>query len=141
MTGSKLKQRLGCRRSPGPHRRAGRGRYGAAQAAPNDCPYPYVCFYQGNSKTGQYKDVTSGYQSVGRSSSATSIYNSRNDDVVYVRYSDGLVVCARPRSSSTSRATRQVHHGRPHLLVAQVLSKSPAPVRPEHTGVRPEHTG
>ncbi|MER6768329.1 hypothetical protein ABT013_00695 [Streptomyces bacillaris] len=98
MTGSKLKQRL-TGAAGVLALTAGLGVAGTApaQAAPKDCPYPYVCFYQGNGKTGQYKDVTSGYQSVGRSSSATSIYNSRNDDVVYVRYSDGLVVCAPPK--------------------------------------------
>lgn len=99
MTGSKLKQRL-TGAAGVLVLTAGLGVAGTApaQAAPTDCPYPYVCFYKYGSKMGQYKDVTSGYQSVGKSSSATSIYNSRNDDVVYVRYSDGLVRCAPPKA-------------------------------------------
>ncbi|MHC0432167.1 hypothetical protein ACX6XY_18560 [Streptomyces sp. O3] len=70
-----------------------------AQAAPTDCPYPYVCFYASGSKTGQYQDVTSYYQSVNSASrNANTLYNTRNDDVAYVLYSNGSSKCVWPKS-------------------------------------------
>ncbi|MCX2969762.1 MULTISPECIES: hypothetical protein [Streptomyces] len=69
-----------------------------AQAASEPCPYPYVCFYKGGSVSGQYQDVTSYFQTVSTSSDATSVYNSRNDDVAYVRLNTGSVVCVKPKT-------------------------------------------
>ncbi|MBW1602595.1 hypothetical protein JJV70_10855 [Streptomyces sp. JJ66] len=68
-----------------------------AQAAPSGCPYPYVCFYDGPYVLGKYKDVTSYYQSVSRSAKATTVYNTRNDDVAYIRLSNGNVACVGPK--------------------------------------------
>lgn len=51
------------------------------------CPYPYVCFYltmsdyNNNHPTAMYKDVTSGYQTLGsQARGAKAIVNTRNDD-------------------------------------------------------------
>ncbi|GAA0897932.1 hypothetical protein GCM10009574_078500 [Streptomyces asiaticus] len=66
---------------------------GPAQAAALGCDYPKVCFYTASkTKVGQFQDVTSGWQSFSR----TDIYyavNTRNDDVAYIRYSNGQTSC------------------------------------------------
>lgn len=74
----------------------------AAEAAvPGDCPYPYVCFYDTKGKkTGQFRDITSQYQTVGASAYASRIYNSRKDDGARIRYSDGYTRCVKPGESS-----------------------------------------
>ncbi|MCX2969093.1 MULTISPECIES: hypothetical protein [Streptomyces] len=71
---------------------------GTAQAASNTCSYPYVCLYVHGNKTGQYRDVTSSYQSVTRSATAQVIHNTRNDDVVHLRWSDGVETCVTPNT-------------------------------------------
>ncbi|MEW2067470.1 hypothetical protein [Streptomyces sp. NPDC007346] len=81
-----------------------------AEAAVPACPYPYVCFYDSKgAKTGQFQDVTSGYQSVGSSSGAARVYNTRNDDVAHIRYSDGYVRCIKPKQNvGISRASTKI---------------------------------
>lgn len=70
-----------------------------AHAAPKtplpwfDCKYPYACVYNSDVDIiGRYQDVTSGFQSI----TSTGVYyalNTRNDDVVYIRFTNGDVVC------------------------------------------------
>jgi hypothetical protein len=71
-----------------------------AAAAGPACPYPYVCFYtghygeSGSTINGKFQVVTSGYQAITASTRySDSIVNTRHDDVAYVRFSDGKVVC------------------------------------------------
>ncbi len=63
--------------------------------------YPYACLYNANDvKVEQYKVVTSGWQSFTR----TDVYyavNTRNDDVVYIRYTNGRVGCLTAGNAST----------------------------------------
>ncbi|MBL1080152.1 hypothetical protein JK358_37735 [Nocardia sp. 2] len=66
-----------------------------AQAARGDCPWPYVCTYNGGGvKTGAWQDVTSGWQWM--SARTGSVYNSRHDDVVYLLDTNGTVGCVEP---------------------------------------------
>jgi len=74
-----------------------------AAAAGAVCPYPYVCFYSGHvgegpsTINGKFKVVTSGFQSItGSSRYSDSIVNTRHDDVAYVRFTDGKVICLPP---------------------------------------------
>ncbi|MFJ2743649.1 hypothetical protein ACIO3O_28815 [Streptomyces sp. NPDC087440] len=73
----------------------------ASQAAAASCAYPYVCFYKGSTKTGQFKDVTSGWQSLGSSKGATKMVNTRNDDVVYTHFTNGETWCTKPGYETT----------------------------------------
>ncbi|MGW4111222.1 hypothetical protein ACWEFJ_10115 [Actinosynnema sp. NPDC004786] len=78
--------------------------HGAASAAPGEvatagalgCAYPYACLYNANEqKVEQFQVITSGWQGFNR----TDVYygvNTRNDDVVYIRYTNGKVGCLRP---------------------------------------------
>ncbi|MBM7167623.1 hypothetical protein JQK87_04220 [Streptomyces sp. G44] len=65
----------------------------SAQAS---CNWPYVCFYKGSTKTGQFKDVTSGYQDLQGSRGATKVVNTRNDDAVLLRRASGGPLCILP---------------------------------------------
>ncbi|GAA2597804.1 hypothetical protein GCM10010424_54550 [Streptomyces lienomycini] len=65
-------------------------------AAAAGCAYPYVCFYKGSAKTGQFKDVTSGWQSLGSSKGATKMVNTRHDDIVYTHFTNGKTHCTPP---------------------------------------------
>lgn len=53
------------------------------------CPYPNVCFYDDQPYTGtyfrRYQDVTDYYQSVPIRSGRIRVWNTRNDDVAFVR--------------------------------------------------------
>lgn len=64
-----------------------------AEAAAWGCAYPYVCTYDYNGNMIEdYKAVTSGFQTI----SSTNVYhavNSRNDDVAYIRHTNGLIAC------------------------------------------------
>ncbi|GAA4419673.1 hypothetical protein GCM10023148_19080 [Actinokineospora soli] len=70
-----------------------------AEAGPDNvtgawgCEWPYACLYNSaGTKVSQYKAVTSGWQSFSR----TDVYygvNTRNDDVVYIRFTNGRVAC------------------------------------------------
>ncbi|MFE1590670.1 hypothetical protein [Streptomyces sp. NPDC059402] len=60
------------------------------------CNWPYVCFYKGSTKTGQFKDVTSGYQDLRSSRGATKVVNTRNDDAVLLRRASGGPLCILP---------------------------------------------
>lgn len=81
-----------------PARDTGSG-IGAAGAL--GCTYPYVCLYNANDqKVEQYRVVTSGWQSFSR----TDVYygvNTRNDDVAYIRYTNGTVACLPAGTAST----------------------------------------
>ncbi|MCD7440533.1 hypothetical protein K4B79_20185 [Streptomyces lincolnensis] len=64
-----------------------------AQAAALGCAYPYACVYDFNRNLIEdYREVTSGWQSLPNSNVWHAV-NSRNDDVVYIRHTDGLVAC------------------------------------------------
>ncbi|MFC4468972.1 hypothetical protein ACFPH6_31380 [Streptomyces xiangluensis] len=73
----------------------------APQAADASCPYPYVCFYKGSTKTGQFKDVTSGWQNLGASKGATTMVNTRRDDIVYTHFTNGETWCTPPLNTTT----------------------------------------
>lgn len=69
----------------------------------NGCAYPRVCFYKTSTNwdngtpTAAYQDVTSGYQTLGSNSAGSYyVYNTRNDDVAYIRFSTGRVRCFLP---------------------------------------------
>jgi hypothetical protein len=69
------------------------------------CAYPRVCFYLtygdywNNRPTAAYQDVTSSWQTLGsRSRGADYIVNTRNDDVAYLHYTNGAVMCLEPNS-------------------------------------------
>ncbi|MFD6567028.1 hypothetical protein [Micromonospora profundi] len=65
-----------------------------AQAAALGCPYPYTCLYDFEKNLDhRYQVVTSGFQSVSNGAAVVYGVNSRNDDVVYVRYTNGLIRC------------------------------------------------
>jgi len=65
----------------------------SAEAAAWSCAYPYACLYDYDKHLIEdYKDVTSGWQWF----SNTNVYhavNSRNDDVVYIHHTNGIVAC------------------------------------------------
>ncbi len=65
-----------------------------------DCAYPAVCLYQWNgegwTRTGQFRQFTGAWQELTISRGATRIVNTRRDDVVYVRHTDGVVGCFGP---------------------------------------------
>jgi hypothetical protein len=80
-----------------------------ATPVPNyNCTYPYVCLYNKvMDLTLKYQDVTSGYQGF----SNTGIYyglNTRNDDVAYIRYTNGKVACMPSGSPMAIYDLRQV---------------------------------
>ncbi|AOR34155.1 hypothetical protein BFF78_26660 [Streptomyces fodineus] len=64
-------------------------------AARPNCPYPYVCFYDGNTMTGKFKD-TGYWQRLGASRNARGAVNTRHDDVAYVRFSNHPAICMKP---------------------------------------------
>jgi len=69
---------------------------GGFSAAAPSCPYPYVCFYKGGSRTGSFRDVTTYYQNLTTSRAADEVYNTRNDDVAWLRWEDGVHTCVEP---------------------------------------------
>ncbi|KOV61513.1 hypothetical protein [Streptomyces sp. MMG1121] len=73
----------------------------APKAATAACPYPYVCFYKGSTKTGSFKDVTSSWQNLGASKGASSMVNTRHDDIVYTHFTNGKTYCTPPSSTTT----------------------------------------
>ncbi|MFE7664683.1 hypothetical protein ACWIG3_21515 [Streptomyces celluloflavus] len=73
----------------------------APQSVAAGCSYPYVCFYKGSTKTGQFKDVTSGWQGLGASKGATTMVNTRHDDIVYTHFTNGKTWCTRPGYTTT----------------------------------------
>jgi hypothetical protein len=70
-----------------------------ADAAPKtplpyyNCAYPYVCLYNDTMDIVlRYRDVTTGWQAF----NGANVYyalNTRNDDVAYIRYTDGSEGC------------------------------------------------
>jgi hypothetical protein len=67
-----------------------------ALASSGGCRYPQVCVYQGSHITGRFRQVTGGWQWLGRSFGAHTIRNTRHDDVAYGLTTDGRVFCIRP---------------------------------------------
>jgi hypothetical protein len=54
-----------------------------------NCPYPYVCIYGGDGSVkapiiGHYRDFTNSWQYLRHPQTGYGLYNTRNDDVVYV---------------------------------------------------------
>ncbi|OLZ69793.1 hypothetical protein AV521_15685 [Streptomyces sp. IMTB 2501] len=66
-----------------------------SSAARPSCPYPYVCFYNGDTMTGKFKD-TGYWQTLGASRDAKGAVNTRHDDVAYVRFSNHPTICMKP---------------------------------------------
>lgn len=65
----------------------------ASAVSSNGCNWPRVCFYltldhrEAGTPTSAFQDVTSYYQNLGsRSRGADWVYNSRNDDRAWLRY-------------------------------------------------------
>lgn len=72
----------------------------ASADALGSCSYPYVCVYTSNgTKVGQFQDVTSGWQSFSRND-ITQAKNTRNNDVVYFRYSNHYTSCVENNNES-----------------------------------------
>jgi hypothetical protein len=94
------------------------GAFAAASPAQADsyagCVYPRVCFYKtlsdyaNDNPSAGYQDVTSSFQTLGsRSRGAQVVYNTRNDDVALLRYSDGYVACL-PMNRGWSQAINPI---------------------------------
>lgn len=66
----------------------------AQAAAFYPCSYPYVCLYTTNPDAWaeRYQVVTSGFQPFSRRD-ITEVRNMRNDDVAFIRYTNGTVRC------------------------------------------------
>ncbi|MEU9476729.1 hypothetical protein [Streptomyces sp. NPDC048191] len=80
----------------------------ASAAARPSCPYPYVCFYNGNTMTGKFKD-TGYWQKLGASRKANGAFNTRHDDVAYVRFSNYHTICMRPRDGWAFNGAHPTH--------------------------------
>ncbi|MGY0021281.1 hypothetical protein [Streptomyces sp. cg35] len=81
----------------------------ASATSYNGCTYPQVCFYQTEARwnagnpNARYQDITSGYQNLSSAArGANHVYNTRNDDIAWLRYidSDGetTYTCLNPNS-------------------------------------------
>lgn len=71
----------------------------ASAASRSGCGYPYVCLYAGSTGSrplSKFRDVTSGWQWLGRSFGARSFKNTRHDDVAYILTTTGRTICVRP---------------------------------------------
>ncbi|HEY2764610.1 MAG TPA: helix-turn-helix transcriptional regulator [Pseudonocardiaceae bacterium] len=62
------------------------------------CTYPYVCFFD-RGLTGSFRDYSDDFQPLTDSRGAAMMVNSRHDDVVWLRWSDGHVECTLPRAT------------------------------------------
>lgn len=74
----------------------------AQAATAGGCGYPYVCLYVGGQMShpsGRFRDITSGWQWLGRSFGAKSFRNTRHDDVAYIKTTSGATICVGPRTS------------------------------------------
>ncbi|GGS10166.1 hypothetical protein GCM10010252_56620 [Streptomyces aureoverticillatus] len=74
----------------------------SAEARRPGCPWPYVCFYKGNTMLAKYKDM--GYQNLGpRAKQAKVITNARRDDgaKLYFVHTSGQrkSACLKPRTT------------------------------------------
>ncbi|GAA2626422.1 hypothetical protein [Streptomyces vastus] len=81
-----------------------------AAAAPSGaqatCPYPYACIIKNGSIIGRFRDVTSGWQNLpSRPRGPLQVVNTRNDDVVYIRYSSGSTACITPNTTWSTSST------------------------------------
>jgi hypothetical protein len=57
------------------------------------CEYPYVCLYDVNANmVEKYKVITSGWQTFSRRDIYYAV-NTRNDDIAYIRFTNGKVFC------------------------------------------------
>lgn len=74
----------------------------AQAASSGGCGYPYVCLYVGGQMShpsGRFRDITSGWQWLGRSFAAKSFRNTRHDDIAYILTTSGQTICVNPRTS------------------------------------------
>lgn len=81
----------------------------ASAATRRGCPYPNVCFYltkadyDSSHPTAMYKDVTSGYQTLGsQSRGAYAAVNTRSDDRAMIGFRDSsgtYVTCLPPNQT------------------------------------------
>jgi hypothetical protein len=88
---------------------------GAQAGSAHGCPYPYACVYSepsfaSNSViTARYKVVTGDWQYLTSPQTGFSVWNTRNDDVVYVLYrtSSGAEysTCVTPNTGISSLST------------------------------------
>jgi hypothetical protein len=68
-------------------------------AAAEPCPYPYACYYNSAGRiTGKFRDVTSGWQTLTSSRGAYALHNTRHDDVVFTRATNGTTWCTAPET-------------------------------------------
>jgi hypothetical protein len=75
------------------------------------CAYPYVCFYRtrGDFDAGlwaaRYRDITKIFQNLGPNArGADVIWNTRNDDVAYLRFDKGVRIRCLPPNSGDAGA-------------------------------------
>jgi hypothetical protein len=71
----------------------------AAQASADGCYYPQVCLYAGTRMSrpvARFRDVTSGWQWLGRSFGTRGVRNTRLNDVAYLLTTGGRVICVPP---------------------------------------------
>jgi hypothetical protein len=77
----------------------------AAAHTEHGCPYPRVCFFKTekdwNAKrpAGSFKDVTSRWQRLTTSKGSFAVYNTRDDDIAYLHFTDGSTVCMDPNDA------------------------------------------
>jgi len=73
---------------------------GVAEAsARGGCSYPRVCVYVGGQMShpsGRFQQVTDWWQYLGRSFGGDGVYNTRHDDVAYIKTTTGRIFCIRP---------------------------------------------
>lgn len=96
-----------------------------AEAAGSGCSWPYVCIYDvaGTPSTvtsahlvGRFKDITSAYQNVVNRPKWTVI-NTRQNDSVYVKMTDGAYECLYPMDyTNSSSEVWSVLWGSTHVL-------------------------
>ncbi|MWA15986.1 hypothetical protein [Streptomyces sp. BA2] len=72
---------------------------GAGAGTGAGCGYPYVCFYIGETESGRFKDITSGWQLLGPSKGAEYAVNTRRDDGAKLHFTNGRTRCVAPGES------------------------------------------
>jgi hypothetical protein len=77
----------------------------AQAVSAHGCDYPRVCFYLNkenwnfNDPTAVYQQITKNFQFLGpKSRGSFAVYNTRNDDVAYLRLAEGKTLCLKPNS-------------------------------------------
>jgi hypothetical protein len=90
----------------------------ASATSYNGCAYPRVCFYLTTSDwyaaapNAAYQDVTTSYQTLGSNSrGADHVWNTRNDDRAYLRYTQNggtYYYCLKPNSGVSFNSSQTV---------------------------------